>query len=104
MAEDKTSTGVVIPKWLFGIVTSVGTVVFLALGGWVVNTWDNPAKIESLEARIVVLESDRTEAKLERQASLGKLNTTIALMQSDVNRLAESNAELRPLILEAIAR
>lgn len=102
MPDTKDSGGVTIPKWLFGIVTSVGTVVFLALGGWVVQTWDNPAKIEALEARIRVLESGAADEKLEQQKALAELNQTIALMQGDVKRLADSNSELRPLILEAL--
>lgn len=94
--------GVTIPKWLFGIITSVGTVVLLGLGGWVVKTWDAPEKIATLEVRVQTLEAERADERLKQQAKLATMTQDIALMKKDLSAMASSQAELRPLILEAI--
>lgn len=94
--------GILIPKWLFGILTSVGTVIILGLGSWVIKTWNAPSDIDSLKQQVATIEKERNDEKLSYQKELSGIAQNLALVQKDVSELDKYNDEMKPLILRAL--
>ena len=84
-----------VPAWTGKLVLPIVTAVILALGAWVVRTWDAPGRIVALESEVRSLQQERANEKLQSLSDLSTIRQDVALIQKDVKSISEGMVFLR---------
>ena len=60
-----------VPTWLIGVLTTLLTASVIALGGWVLKTWNMPDDVETLQSTLSMTQGEIDN--LERELAAQKL-------------------------------